>query len=225
MNWKNYFYFQKRDKIAILILLALIVISGIIYFATKPSYTRNSSGVNTMLEEEFINFQSQLTDRDTVTDKDKIYKDEDSKRDHHKYTHQEKLKPGETIELNEADTSELKKVPEIGSTYASRIVKYRNLLGGYVDINQLKEIWGMDDERFSKISPYITIKPDVAKVRINSASFQQLNKHPYISYKQAKTILDVRERKGRIESVNRLSLLEEFSKKDIDRLIPYLDFD
>lgn len=225
MSWKNYFYFQKGDKIAVLILLALIVISGIIYMVTKPSYTKNSYTPNAKLEEEFNYFQSQLIRKNTVTDKNKIYKEEDSKREHLKYLYQEKLKQGETIELNKADTSELKKIPEIGSTYANRIVKYRNLLKGYVDINQLKEVWGMDDERFIRISPYITIEPNIVKIRVNSATFQELNKHPYISYNQAKIILDIRERKGKIDSVNRLSLLEEFTRKDIERLTPYLDFD
>jgi DNA uptake protein ComE-like DNA-binding protein len=66
--------------------------------------------------------------------------------------------------------------------------------------------------------------PDVEKVRINTADFEELNKHPYISYKQAKVITDIRERKGDIESVSRLSLLEEFTANDIRRLTPYLLF-
>lgn len=226
MSWKNYFYFQKRDKIAIIILLTLIVISGVIYIITKPSPKRNDSESISNLEKEFNDFQSQLTDKDTADGyENKLSKNDNLKDNYTKYPYQEKLKQGETVELNKADTSELKKIPGIGSGYANKIVKYRNLLGGYVNINQLKEVWGIDDTLFEKITPYITIEPEAIRIKINSATFQELNKHPYITYKQAKVIIDIRERKGKIESMNRLSLLEEFIDADISRLTPYLAFD
>lgn len=226
MSWKNYFYFQKRDKIAIIILLTLIVISGVIYIITKPSPKRNDSESISNLEKEFNEFQSQLTDKDTADGYDnRISKNDNLKDNYIKYPYQEKLKQGETVELNKADTSELKKIPGIGSGYANKIVKYRNLLGGYVNIDQLKEVWGIDDTLFEKITPYITIEPEAIRIKINSTTFQELNKHPYITYKQAKVIIDIRERKGKIESMNRLSLLEEFIDADINRLTPYLAFD
>ena len=62
-------------------------------------------------------------------------------------------------------------------------------------------------------------------MKVNSADFNELIRHPYIDYKQAKIIVDIRERKGRIESLKRLRLLEEFSDDDIKRLTPYLSFD
>jgi len=135
------------------------------------------------------------------------------------------LKPGETIELNSADTTDLKKIPKIGSGFAGRIVKYRESLGGYFYIDQLKEVWGMDDYLYADIRPYITLEPGIKKLKINSASFEQLNKHPYISYKQAQVIIDLRERKGNLNSLSRLSLLDEFTQKDIERLRLYLSFD
>lgn len=226
MSWKDYFYFQRGDKIAIIILLTLIIISGVIYIITKPSPERSDSESVSHLEKEFNEFQSQLTDKDTVDKyESRIAKNEDLNDSSHKYLYQEKLKQGKTIELNKADTSELKKIPGIGSAYANKIVKYRNLLGGYINIDQLKEIWGMDNILFDKIIPYITIEPEAIKIKINSATFQELNKHPYISYKQTKIIIDIRERKDKIESMSRLSLLDEFTDTDINRLSPYLAFD
>lgn len=222
MNWKDYFFFQKNDRIAISVLLTLIVVSGIIYAITLPSdklYTENT------FESEFEAFQSMLRNKDSVAyAKNNIYKGQQSKEKQYRYTYPAKLTEGETIELNSADTSALKKIPGIGSGYANRIVKYRSLLGGYTNISQLKEVWGMDDELYDKITAYITLVSDVKKIRINSASFEELNGHPYISYKQAKVITDIKERKGNIESINRLSLLEEFSANDIRRLTPYLSF-
>lgn len=225
MSWKNYFYFQRGDKIAILTLLILIVISGIIYLATTPSHDKDTSYAKTKLAEEFNHFQSQLIEKKTNTKEGKIYKDENSAGNNIQYPYQEKLKQGQKIDLNKADTTELKKIPGIGSTFANRIVKYRYSLGGFVNIDQLKEVWGMDENRFSKIVPYITIEGRVSKIKINTATFQDLNRHPYIASQQAKIILDIRERKGKIESANRLYMLEEFSKADVEKLSPYLDFD
>lgn len=223
MNWKNYFFFQKNDRIAISILLILIVISGVVYAITLPAdklYTDNP------FEEEFETFQSTLRDKDTVLYSiNNVYKGQKSKEKQTRYTYPTKLTESQTIELNSADTSTLKKIPGIGSGYANRIVKYRSLLGGYTHIIQLKEVWGMHDELYDKITAYITLIPDIKKISINRVSFEELKAHPYISYKQATVITDIKERKGNIESINRLSLLEEFSPNDIRRLIPYLSFD
>lgn len=226
MSWKNYFYFQRGDKIAIITLLILIAISGVIYLITIPSPDKDTSQAKSKLEQEFDYFQSQLTEKETNLAEDKIYKNKKNSTDNNiSYIYQEKLKQGQRIELNKADTSELKKIPGIGSIFANRIVKYRNSLGGFINIDQLKEVWGMDENRFTKISPYITIEENVSRIKINTATFQELNKHPYIAYQQAKVILDIRERKGKIESTNRLSMLEEFTKADVEKLTPYLDFD
>lgn len=223
MNWKDYFFFQKNDRIAISILLILIVISGIIYVITLPS---NKSYTENTFESEFEAFQSTLRNKDTISySKNSVYKGQQSKENENRYKYPTKLSEGETIELNSSDTSALKKIPGIGSGYANRIVKYRTLLGGYTNIIQLKEVWGMYDELYDKITIYVTLVPEIKKISINRVSFEELKAHPYISYKQATVITEIKERKGNIESINRLSLLEEFSPDDIRRLTPYLSFD
>lgn len=223
MNWKYYFFFQRNDKIAIITLLILIVLSGTVYIITLPS---NKPNTENMFAEEFEEFRSILRNKDSIAYSDsKVYKGQSHKDSQAKYIYPAKLLQGETVELNNADTTTLKKIPGIGSGYANRIVKYRTLLGGYADITQLNEVWGMDDELYDKITAYLTLVPNTKKIRINSAGFEELNGHPYISYKQAKVITDVKERKGNIESINRLSLLEEFTANDIRRLTPYLSFD
>lgn len=227
MSWKDYLYIQKGDRIAIILLLVLIVVSGGIYILTSPS-NKNTQIENPDYEKKFEAFLSDLKDIDSTTitsETDYIYKSETGKTDYPRYTYQEKLKSGETVEINSADTSELKKIPGIGSSFSNRIVKYHNLLGGYASLNQLTEVYGMNEELYNKIIPYLTILPKIKKIRVNDTSFEVLNRHPYISYKQAKVIIDICERKGKIESMNRLSLLEEFTDKDIKRLTPYLSFE
>lgn len=216
MNWKDYFYFEKRDRYAIILLLILITICGILYILTRKDstlYPPEESAYQKQLDK----FQSNLKEKQQTDSTEYIYPIL------HQYT--SKLKPGETIELNSADTTDLKKIPGIGTSYANRIVKYRNSLGGYVAVSQLSEVWGLDTDLYQKITPYITIKRKTKKIKINQCSSEELRKHPYINYKQAKVITDLRMRKGNITSINRLSLLDEFSDSDIRRLEAYISFE
>lgn len=218
MNWKDYLHFTQGEKKAILTLLILIIVSGGIYVFTS----RSKCHPQVAESHEFEKFEQEL-ERETNSFS-KNNQDTSDQFPRTRYIRQEKLKQGETVELNKADTTELKKIPGIGSAFANRIVKYRTLLGGYHTLEQLKEVWGMDDYLYQDIIPYITLERTLKKMRINQISFEELRKHPYIDYKQAQIICDLRDRKGNIESINRLILLDEFSEKDIKRLKPYIAF-
>ena len=218
MNWKDYLYFQKRDRVAIILLLVLITLTGGIYIFTRPQQKANKEDAEPSSVRVTTNTNTPYSN--TIPTFSKQNKDKTPD-----YPYQKKLETGGTVELITADTASLKKIPGIGTGFAKRIVKYRNLLGGFADITQLKEVWGLDNELYDKITPYIVLVPQIEKIKVNSADFNELNRHPYIDYKQARVIADIRERKGRIESLKRLRLLEEFTDDDIKRLTPYLSFD
>lgn len=219
MSWKDYFYFQKQDKIATIILLALIVIAGSIYILTSGSKTTDPA-IEVNVNNEFINRQA-----DTIHSSYLQYRKTPDSKEINNYPRQPKLQIGQTIELNSADTTLLKMIPGIGSSFANRIVKYRNLLGGYYIKTQLKEVYNLDMDLYQKISPYITTVPKTNRINVNTTDFKELLRHPYINYQQVKAITDIRTRKGKIESISRLELLEEFTEEDIKRLTPYLSFD
>jgi DNA uptake protein ComE-like DNA-binding protein len=133
-----------------------------------------------------------------------------------------KLQPGEQISLNSADTSQLRKVPGIGSYYARKIVAYRERLGGYCRVEQLLEI-----ENFPEAAvAYFTVSdhPRLQKLNLNRLSQNELKRHPYINYYQAREIVDYRRLHGRLESLQQLSLLKDFPKEAIERLEPYVEF-
>jgi DNA uptake protein ComE-like DNA-binding protein len=98
-------------------------------------------------------------------------------------------------------------------------------LGGFASVDQLKEVYGIDAELYSKISPYIKPDGNYSKININKLEFKQLLSHPYLNYKQVKAIVGLRDRKGKIASINELSMLDEFTTADIERLTPYLEFE
>ena len=133
-----------------------------------------------------------------------------------------KLQLGEHISLNSADTSQLRKVPGIGSYYARKIVAYRERLGGYCRVEQLLEI-----ENFPEAAvAYFTVSdhPRLQKLNLNRLSQNELKRHPYINYYQAREIVDYRRLHGRLESLQQLSLLKDFPKEAIERLEPYVEF-
>ena len=105
------------------------------------------------------------------------------------YTRTEKYAPGTLVELNTADTTILKKVPGIGSTFARRIMKYRELLGGFYDVSQLAEVYGIDEERYQALAPwFIADTLHVRRLEVNALPAAALRKHPYLDYRQAKAI-------------------------------------
>lgn len=144
--------------------------------------------------------------------------------DYAHYPRVEKLTEGETISLNASDTADWKKIPGIGEVYSTRIVEYRDRLGGFVRKEQLMEVYGVDDELYARIAPYIEMSGSWRKVAVNKLEFKELLSHPYLSYKQVQAIMNLRRRKGDIVSIQELGMLDEFTSEDIYRLEPYLEF-
>ena len=132
-----------------------------------------------------------------------------------------KLKVGEHINLVTADTTQLKKIPGIGSGWARAILNYGKRLGGYVAVGQLQEIEGFPEESL----PYFSIaNPQTEKINLNTATLAQLRKHPYVNFYQAKAICDYRRLKGKLTSLSQLHLLKDFTSEAIERLRPYVAF-
>ncbi len=107
----------------------------------------------------------------------------------------EKTSPNtiEKIEINSADSAALTLLPGIGPVFAGRIIKYRNLLGGFYDKNQLLEVYGFDSVYFNKSIRYITTDTNlIKKININTATFREIVKHPYINYELTKVIVSNR---------------------------------
>ncbi len=130
------------------------------------------------------------------------------------------------VELNSADTTLLMQVKGIGRGYAKGIIRFRTLTGGFVTVEQLKEIYGMRPENYERIKDFCVVNPTlVRKIKINSATVEKLNSHPYISFYQAKAIYELRRNKGKLKSKDDLNELSDISKEDIEKMSPYLSFE
>ncbi len=135
---------------------------------------------------------------------------------------QEKIAFGQTIDINTADTSQLKMIPGIASKRAARIVAYRRSLGGFVNVEQAMEAIELPDS----VLKYMSVSPvEIRKINVNKLSVQQLMKHPYLNFYQAKAIFEHRRNKGDLHTLDELSRLEGFRSTDLDRLRHYITFD
>ena len=135
--------------------------------------------------------------------------------------YQRKISIGEHITLNTADTTQLKRVPGIGSGYSKAIIRYGERLGGYVSVDQLDEIEGFPTETKQF---FIIDNPTPHKLNVNTMTLSELKRHPYINFYQAKAITDYRRIHGHISSLQQLSTSPDFPETAIKRLLPYVAY-
>ena len=138
------------------------------------------------------------------------------------FPHTEKYPSGTTICINTADTTQLKKIPGIGTVLAANIVRYRNRLGGFYSISQLQEIPNID----STFCQWFIISNDtIRKIKVNNTTLEQMCRHPYMDFYKAKALIEYRRRYGRIEHIGTLQMMEAFHEADIRKLQHYLSFE
>lgn len=128
------------------------------------------------------------------------------------------------IEINSTDSVELMKLPGIGTTLSKRIIKYRDLLGGFYTFEQLKEVYGLKEATIDRIHEMITVDPTkVHSVDLNFSDQYELARHPYIGYKMAGQIINFRTRYGKISDPVDLKDSLILSEKEYEKLKPYLE--
>ena len=130
------------------------------------------------------------------------------------------------VDIANADSAELTKLYGIGPVYASRIVKYRELLGGFVSIQQLTEVYGISDSLLNTLLPNIHLdSSDIRTIPVNTSDQYGLRKHPYISNALATAIINYREQHGTYGSLGDLRNLYILDSANYERIIPYLSLE
>lgn len=126
------------------------------------------------------------------------------------------------VEINSADTTQMISIPGIGEVLGPRIVKYRALLGGFHNIMQLSEVYGLDSADVEAMRVYISLDTAlIKKINLNSANYSELIRHPYITKKNTEDILNYRKNAGHISSLKDLRRNNILSKEEIDKLNVY----
>lgn len=127
------------------------------------------------------------------------------------------------VDINRADTLELENIKGIGASFARRIYRYRERLGGFRASDQLLEVFGMDTARFEGMLPQITIDTTVrVRININTADYKELIRHPYLDKNQVRAIIRYREQHGAYRQVGDLRNIHIIKDEDLSRVSPYL---
>jgi competence protein ComEA len=127
------------------------------------------------------------------------------------------------VELNTADTNELVKLKGIGRGFARRIAAHRSLLGGYLSIEQLTDIYGITPELVESLKGNVRVDTMLAKrIHLNMVSYNELKTHPYLTDYQARAIIYYRETKGNIMKMNDLIDNKLIDPKTFDKIKKYL---
>jgi len=248
--WKDFFYFSRRERQGVLVLIALIagVFLGKFLFTPKTPLSNGIETEQTKSDEkqEIIpskskepanqNLQASVeqktyyasTKPNQPAEKRTYYPPPTESNvlpKQNRFPTAEKFAAGTVVEINASDTAQLMKIPGIGASFAKKIAGYKNSLGGYYRVEQLQEVYGMYEELYEKIIPYL--RADTGKIipiQVNTASLDKLKSHPYINFYQAKAIVEMRKKKGKLANIQELYLLEEFKPEDLERLKHYLAF-
>lgn len=141
---------------------------------------------------------------------------------------QVKKKPEKLLlDINTADSSAFERLPGIGEKLSSRIVRYRERLGGFVSLDQLSEVYGIHDTLFRKLKEYLVLNrnAELKRLQINMADYKALRQHPYVSHVSAKILLAYRRVHDRIKDKEELMGVIGLDKKEMEKLLPYLAFD
>jgi len=244
---KDFFYFNRQDRIVTVLLLA--VITGLHFvnrnLPKKPDTTElppDSLVWNGPVKaRDSVRYRQSYQKTDSVKSygKKTEYRQYSRERSQYRYSgerendtvvkdtafvpkYRVKQRPETAVDINAADSLTLTGLPGIGAWTASRIMEYREELGGFYKVEQLLEINGLNDSllQWFMVSDQIPIR----KMRVNELSVALLRRHPYIDFYQARAIVEYRREYGKLKGPGQLSLFEEFTDRDLERLAPYLDY-
>lgn len=128
-----------------------------------------------------------------------------------------------TIDINNSSAEDWQKLQGIGPSFSKRIIKFRDQLGGFHTIEQVRETYGLPDSTFQKIKNQLQPSDILARINLNQATEGELKSHPYISWNQAKLIISYRKMHGDYKNVNKLLQIGALEKEWLEKLKCYLE--
>lgn len=171
-----------------------------------------------------FDFSNHLVDNNTIDPKDgrNVLKDVENV-DSDLTINNQKNHSIEKIDINKADAETLKKLPGIGDILSERIVKYRNLTGGFVNAGQLVEVYGIDEETVARMLSVIYVESEFKprKINLNTAPLYYMKRHPYINEKLALQIDSLRKITKPLDSIQ---VVEIIISSETEKVLPYIGF-
>ncbi len=126
-------------------------------------------------------------------------------------------------DINQADSTDWARLPGIGKKLASRIIHFREALGGFYRVEQVGETFGLPDSTFRNIKPDLRLsETKLIQIDLNGSTKEMLQAHPYIRWQFAQAIVAYRSQHGYFHSVDELLQLARMDSAKLERLRPYL---
>lgn len=129
------------------------------------------------------------------------------------------------IEINAATMEDLLQLKGIGNVYAKRIFEFREKLGGFYALEQIKDVYGIHDSVYQKFINQIYIQPkSIQKININTATLEELMSNPYFFSTFAKQIIGYRTKVKPFESVEDLKKIYYIRDNPsyYNKILPYV---
>lgn len=231
MDGREYLAFTRKERNGILalllILLFVIIVPSLLRNENRvvagSEQDRNEAAMKDDLPPPHSRSVSSAAGETVVSEKRKptnFYP-----RSQSNYSAHKKRRKIEPVDINEADTSRLIALPFIGSKLAARIVLFREKLGGFVEVAQLSEVYGLQDSVVQKLSPLLTCnKKLIRQLSINRSSEEELRRHPYIRWEMAKVLVRYRSMHGSFANIDDLKKIDLVEEPWVRKIQPYLDF-
>lgn len=217
LKWRDAFTFNRSEQrgfLVLTLLLAATIACRIIYFRWVPPPSVEFSFPAEWAEDEDLVV-------DTGRFGDRRFDGQSFRKSTSWFTNDSIVpraynpvfKRSRMVELNSADTLELRALPAIGPFLARKIVEYREKLGGYYSPDQLLEVYRLSPGKLDTIRPFLIIDTTlVRRINVNSVSLEELLMHPYLSRSQARGLVAYREKHGpfaRPEDLRKCLLIDE----------------
>jgi len=130
------------------------------------------------------------------------------------------------LDINQATQEDLVKIYGIGEALSARILKQKEILGSFVSMEQMNDVWGLSPEVISELNSHfkVVIPSSLKKIAINDASLKELSQFPYFKYTLAKQIVTYRSMNGNINNIEDLSKIKGFPVEKAKIISLYLEF-
>lgn len=220
--------FSRYERNGIILLCFLIILSifskkyVVQYFAKEKSLSVNDKNKIAKLQQQIAEAKTSYAysnnngaSKEYYAKKNESYSDNIIKNDNYDFK----------IEVNSATAEDYEKLYGIGKVFAARIVTFRDKLGGFYSVNQLKDVFGIEDSTFQKFKKNLTIKPvKIHKININTATFEELTANPYFFSTIAKQIIGYRTRVkpfAAVDDIKNLYFVKDHPEQ-YDKMLPYV---
>lgn len=238
---KKFFNIPRGEFIATAVLLALILTVFTLYFL----YDTKAAGPAELEEfrkevDRFYAYQQAVDDSVKAARQQRKYRDGNDRsrrwdglydtirgrNDSNKFQPYRPQYEIVKIDLNRCDTTDIQRVPTFGSRRAQKLVEYRERLGGFHSFSQLQEVYVLQNVDLDLCEKYFTLSPTtIRKIHINTDSYKELIKHPYMDAYLTKTIISYREKNGPIHNMEEFQQVTHAYQELVEKLRPYLAFD